>query len=154
MAREVLYRVCYGTSDVKSSPANSYLASQLTIQPALLHNYRRHRVYGCDYPGMIAEEGGSVRGTYVTGLTDGDIFRLDVFEGSDYERVPVKVSLLKDNTENGEQREAETYVFMDKDALEKEEWDYEDFRRTKLHNWASVGSVEYDGKLGVIEWGW
>lgn len=36
-----------------------------------------------------------MRGAYVTGLTDADIWRLDIFEGSEYERVKVKCRVLK-----------------------------------------------------------
>jgi len=50
--------------------------------------------------------------------------------------------------ENGvEVVETETYVFIDKSELEDEEWDFEDFKKTKLQNW--VGDVhrseEYAG---------
>jgi len=87
-----------------------------------------------------------VRGTYVTGLTDENVRSLDWFEGEQYERVKVRVVLLKDGVEGGvgeEVKEAETYVFTAGDeALEKKEWDYEVFRREKLGNWADR-SEEY-----------
>lgn len=87
-----------------------------------------------------------MRGTYVTGLTDENVRSLDWFEGEQYERVKVRVVLLKDGVEGGvgeEVKEAETYVFTAGDeALEKKEWDYEVFRREKLGNWADR-SEEY-----------
>lgn len=36
-----------------------------------------------------------VRGTLVTGLTDGDVWRLDIFEGAEYVRRGVRVSVLR-----------------------------------------------------------
>jgi hypothetical protein len=134
MAREILHRVCYGSSDVAHDPVKSVLASQLTIQPAILHDHCRHRVHGCDYPGIILEKGHNVRGTYVTGLTDGDIYRLDCFEGDEYERVKVKVEVV--GGAGKDRLEAMTYVYTAGDQyLERKEWDYEEFRREKMHRW-------------------
>jgi len=83
----------------------------------------------------------------VTGLTDGDIDRLDTFEGCQYERHHVCPKLL----ENGEETKdvvAETYIFTDEWFLEPEEWDYDDFRKNKLRYWMD-DSLEYDGKLPI-----
>ena len=95
---------------------------------------------------MIYEKGHSVQGTYVTGLTDGDIYRLDHFEGGEYIRVTVKVMLLDANGgAHGDMLDAETYVFTAGDSrLEKREWDFEEFRQEKLRNWADH-SEEYQG---------
>jgi hypothetical protein len=144
MAPEVLHRVCYGPGAIGKDPAKTYLASQLTIQPAILHDYCRHRVRHCDYPGIVAEASHTVRGTYVTGLTDGDIFRLDTFEGSEYRRIKVKVELVEDG---GESVEAETYLYTaGEHRLEKMEWSYEEFRKDKMHRWAD-NSSEYQGRI-------
>ena len=168
MASPVLHRVCHGTS--KPEP---WQIQGLTIKPAILHNYRRHRVLGRDYPGLVPADsssaatgepnpngGGSdslsrssVRGTLVTGLTDADIWRLDIFEGSEYEKRAVKVRVLEnedgdssggnltsnilDAKETGPEVEAVTYVWTaDKDVLENEEWDFQSFLRDKMHLWA------------------
>ncbi|KAI9647271.1 hypothetical protein NHQ30_003654 [Ciborinia camelliae] len=150
MAPEVLHRVIYGSSTHPSS-------TSLTITPALLSDYCRHRVRFADYPAIISEPGHTVRGTYVTGLTPSNMQKLDWFEGSQYERKVVTVKILtpKDKehvhdasgimaeaVETGEVKEAQTYVFTDLDALEKGEWDFAFFRREKLRNWAN-GSEEY-----------
>lgn len=154
MAREVLFRVCYGSSDVSDNPFKAKLAASLSINDAILHNYCRHKVERADYPGIIPEKGHSVRGTYVTGLTEHDIQRLDWFEGSEYRRRKVTVALLKPDTQNslveGGEVQTETYVFTaGAHRLEKEEWDYEVFRREKLHRWADH-SEEYDGKVSFL----
>lgn len=152
MAREILYRVCYGSSDISNNVAKSLLASKLVIKPAILQGFCRHKVKHADYPGIIPEEGHSVLGTYVTGLTDGDIYRLDAFEGSEYTRQKVKVYVSQrtgGKIESGDEMETamtETYVYTCGDArLEKEEWDYEDFRKQKLMNWVDADH-EYAGK--------
>ena len=145
MVREILHRVCYGAGQFKNDPAKALLASQLTIHPAILHDFCRHRVRFCDYPGIIPEKGHTVRGTYVTGLTDGDIYRLDYFEGDEYERRKVKVKLVNEG-EGGKELEAETYVYIAGDeTLEKMEWDFEEFRRERLHRWTGE-SEEYQGE--------
>ncbi|KAH7360223.1 AIG2-like family-domain-containing protein [Rhexocercosporidium sp. MPI-PUGE-AT-0058] len=145
MAREVLYRVIYG--DEELTPVTTILASKLTRTPAILHNHCRHKVLSDDYPGVIPQEGHSVRGLCVTGLTDADMYRLDIFEGDEYTRVKATVKLLVHDGEKeveGEERETETYIFTAPESrLEKGEWDYEEFRREKMWRWAST-SKEYD----------
>jgi hypothetical protein len=152
MAPEILYRVCYGTHDFSNDTFKADLAASLSIKPAILHEYCRHRVEQADYPGIIPEKGHTVRGTYVTGLTEHDVMHLDAFEGSEYRRRKVKVVLLKpdgqnDLVESGGEVQTETYVLTAGfHRLEKEEWDYEVFRKEKLYRWVDQ-SVEYEGKL-------
>jgi hypothetical protein len=145
MAREVLYRVCYGSSNLTDYPLAASLAASLVIKPAILHDFCRHRVKMADYPGIIAEKCHTVRGTYVTGLTENDIACLDRFEGSEYNRCKVKVEILTADGQRGEELETETYVFIaGTHCLEEKEWDYEVFRREKMHRWADH-SDEYKG---------
>lgn len=148
MAPQVLHRVCYGSPN-----PTAFQKSLLTIQPAILHSYRRHKVRDCDYPAIIPLAGASVRGTYVQGLTDGDIWRLNVFEGDQYTREKVRIKLLKkvgdeqgQGNVEGQEVEAETYVWADgtKD-LENGEWDFAEFRAQKIARWIG-GNEEYEGK--------
>lgn len=121
MAPQVLHRVIHGRPDPEP-----WQKALLTFQPAILHGYRRHRVRGADYPGIIPVGGAvlsapesqsqsqsqsqlqgqsqagstrpaSVLGTLVSGLTDGDIHRLGIFEGSEYTLSPVKVRTLQES---------------------------------------------------------
>jgi len=130
--------------------------AHLKIYPAILPDHSRHHVRYADYPGMIAHPGSSVRGTYVVGLSDRDVGRLDTFEGSQYVRVKVQVWLLPDEdakegkateeAKNGGEHEyvaAETYIFKDENDLLKKEWDYEVFKREKMSRWVGE-SDEYD----------
>ncbi|KAI9716172.1 MAG: hypothetical protein M1828_000455 [Chrysothrix sp. TS-e1954] len=69
----------------------------LTVRPAILPGHIRHRVKAADYPAVVPDndgKGDGVRGTMVTGLTKKDLFRLDIFEGDEYERMDVEVMLL------------------------------------------------------------
>lgn len=160
MAPPVLYRVIYGTTNPEP-----WQRSLTTVQPALLQSYRRHKVRHADYPGIVpftptAEIAtSSVRGTFVTGLLDEDVRRLDIFEGSQYTRRRVRVKVLKsamiglhdpvDEARLNEyvecEEEAETYVWSDpRSDLETEEWDFEEFRRDKMWAWIGEGRGDVD----------
>ncbi|KAI1433518.1 AIG2-like family-domain-containing protein [Xylaria sp. CBS 124048] len=138
MANEVFFTVCYRSSgkDV------GLLRAMHTFQPAILPGYCRRRVKHADYPGITEDPAHEVRGVYVTGLTEMNIFHLDMFEGYEYERKTVKVRLLstvgddkgKGNVE-GKEVECQVYVFNDPSRLEDREWDFQEFRTQKMKNW-------------------
>lgn len=147
MAPEVLYRVCFG-----STKPEAWQVQGLKVQPAILHGYARRKVRYCDYPAIVRSSGATVRGTFVSGLTDGDIWRLDIFEGSQYERQKVSLKLLeqvgddsgKGNVEGGEV-EAEAYIWIENEAgLEGGEWDLAEFKREKMGRWIGEDD-EYEG---------
>lgn len=149
MEPQVLYRVCYG-----SPTPTSFQKSLLDIRPAILHKHCRHKVRGRDYPAITPSPPDSVRGTCVHGLTDGDFFRLDIFEGDEYERRKVKIRTLEvegdehgnGNIEGGE-IVVDTYIWVaGEDELEEGEWDFGDFKREKMQRWIAHRD-EYDGKI-------
>lgn len=103
---------------------------KLTPKPAVLHGFQRRRVKWADYPGIIpstststtagtgvtttstpatesneSNESNSVLGTLVTGLTNTDIQKLDLFEGSEYEKQIVSVRVLREGDAIGGRRE-------------------------------------------------
>ncbi|OQD88239.1 hypothetical protein PENANT_c004G08346 [Penicillium antarcticum] len=98
MAPQILHRVIHGRADPEP-----WQKAMLSFQPAILHGYRRHRVRGVSYPGIVPvvdtdkETGGqsSVLGILVSGLTEGDIYRLDKFEGDEYIHRKVTVRTLR-----------------------------------------------------------
>lgn len=142
MAPQVLHRVLYGST----SPHPTQLEA-LKIQPAILPRYVRHRVAHCDYPAVIPslEPSACVRGTCVRGLTAADQWRLDVFEGDEYERVKVRIRPLDASGEQKDEVEVETYVWIGPlEDLEKNEWDFEEFKREKLSRWAGTSDA-YEG---------
>ncbi|KAI0012802.1 AIG2-like family-domain-containing protein [Xylariaceae sp. FL0662B] len=138
MAPEVFFTVCYRFSNENVA----LLKSIHKFQPAMLHGFCRRRVQDADYPGITPDSDHEVRGMYVTGLTDANIFHLDNFEGSEYERKKVKVRLLEKVGNNqgeghveGEEVECEVYVFKYPSSLENREWDFEEFRTQKMKRW-------------------
>lgn len=138
MAAEVFFTVCYRFSNENVS----LLKSLHDFKPAILHGFCRRRVKDADYPGITPDEDHEVRGMYVTGLTDANMYHLDAFEGAEYERQTVKVRLLsqvgddkgRGNVE-GEEVECEVYVFKYPEELEDREWDFEEFRKHKMKKW-------------------
>ncbi|GAB7351054.1 hypothetical protein MBLNU459_g1534t1 [Dothideomycetes sp. NU459] len=138
MAPQVLHRVIYGMS--ATSPNNRHTAA-VTSTPAILPSHRRHRVSNADYPAILpSSPSSSVRGTFVTGLSDADMWRLDIFEGGEYARRTVEVQLLKDDAGAGAGdavvAEAQTYVWIaGAHRLEDREWDFETFKTEKLRFW-------------------
>ena len=147
MAPEVLHRVVRGPTTTTESHQSLSM-----VRPAILHDYHRCKVRNADYPAIIPMDGACVRGSFVSGLSDAAMRRLDIFEGSEYIRRHVKLKLLeqvgdvdgKGNVE-GEEVEAETYVWCSPmSELENEEWDFAEFQREKMHRW--VGScAEHPG---------
>jgi hypothetical protein len=99
-------------------------------------------VKSADYPAILPSSAtSSVRGTLVTGLTDGDIWRLDIFEGSEYTRRKVMVKVLNQDDGEGEEVEAETYIWVaGAHRLEEQEWDFDEFVKEKMGRW--VGGDE------------
>jgi hypothetical protein len=97
----------------------------------------------------------------VEGLTDGDLWRLDIFEGSEYERRKVKVRILEENNKSkdglgnlsqkeednieGPEVEAETYIWTaGAQNLEESEWDFAEFVREKMKWWVGKEAAEVD----------
>lgn len=135
MLPAVLHRVCHGTSIPEEHQKNLFSA-----RAAILHHHQRHRIKEADYPAVLPcdEPHTCVRGTYVSGLTDEDLWRLDIFEGKEYERRKVNVKILDEECREIEDAEAETYIWIaDEDQLEKREWDFDEFVRQKVLNWVA-----------------
>ncbi|KAL6691543.1 AIG2-like family domain-containing protein [Trichoderma pleuroticola] len=143
MAPEVFFSVCYGDKQPPQAIQDLH-----TFTPAILDGYCRHRVQYADYPAIVAEEGHCVRGMYATGLTEANLQKLDIFEGSEYKRINTKVKLLKLEGEKeveGEVKEASVYVFLNANDLEKREWDFEEFRQQKMQMWTRGDWAFTDG---------
>ncbi|KAK3900670.1 AIG2-like family-domain-containing protein [Staphylotrichum tortipilum] len=146
MVPDVFYSVCYNSKDVPDAIAKLH-----SFRPALLHGYCRRRVKYADYPGITEDSAHDVFGTFTTGLTKANMAKLDFFEGSQYERRTVSVTLLEklgnvkgEGQVEGQERKAEVYVYLDKRELEEKEWDLEEFRREKLQQWTRAGYVFED----------
>lgn len=105
--------------------------------PARLDNYARFAITGETYPGMVAEDGASVIGVLYLDVSERDIAALDAFEGSEYRREDVLVTL-----ETGETIAAGTYIYLLPEKLSQSPWSPEAFRLERF-----IGSYCRD-KLG------
>ncbi|MGD9016041.1 MAG: gamma-glutamylcyclotransferase [Desulfobacterales bacterium] len=92
--------------------------------PAVLPNYRRSQLKDADYPGIAPSRGSETPGTLFRGFDEGDLDRLDRFEGSLYQRRPVTVL-----TAPGVQKTAWTYVVRKRfrNRLTRRSWHLEQF---------------------------
>ncbi|EPE05013.1 disease resistance protein [Ophiostoma piceae UAMH 11346] len=140
MAPEVFFTVCYRLGRPPAA-----LIKQHPFQDAMLHGYTRHRVQGQDYPGIIEDstEGACVRGMLAEGITETNMHRLDVFEGREYERRTVDVDIEVEGVKKTVK--AQVYVYKKPDRLERREWDFEEFRREKMHKWARA-DLTFEGE--------
>lgn len=93
---------------------------------ATLHGHRRHPVLGQHYPGMVPAADAAVTGVLYLDLPPVVWPRLDAFEGEEYARVPLAVSLA-----DGRTVEAWTYLFKPRygNRLGGGDWDFEHFLR-------------------------
>ena len=139
MAPEVFFTVVQGTAQPPGIIQQLY-----SFRPALLRDFCRHRVRYADYPAIVPQSGESVRGVLVTGLTDANFAKLDHFEGSEYRKENVTVAVLDERGDErgegcekvGQETGAVVYVFKDEAGVEKGEWDFEHFRKERLHFWS------------------
>lgn len=86
--------------------------------PARLHDYVRLAVRGASYPGIVEREGAQVDGLLYLDVDPADLDRLDAFEGSEYARRDLVVSLP-----DGSQNTAAAYVYLLPAKLDEHEWD-------------------------------
>ncbi len=99
---------------------------EFASEPASLAGHARHPVQGQDYPGLRPAEAGVVPGRLYRDVDAAAWARLDAFEGPEYERVPVDVTLA-----TGEVVPAWAYRFRAEMAerLLPGEWDGAAFER-------------------------
>ena len=105
---------------------------------ATLANFLRSRLSGFDYPGIFPHPQGQVRGILYFDLPQAALARLDAFEGDQYLRQEVAVTL-----DDGQRLPATTYVLVaDCHALVTgEEWDFASFLASAKDHFLAT----YDG---------
>ena len=95
---------------------------------AELPGFRRERVAGETYPGIVHDARVKTVGRVYFGLDAEDLRRLDQFEGAAYQRTAVTVCFIPPSGEPVRLK-VETYVFGDETALSGEPWGPEAFER-------------------------
>ena len=61
------------------------------LSPAIVHNYAAFKVAKVSYPCLLPHQGGRAEGFYFENLTDADLAKLDLFEGVNYTRTPLRI---------------------------------------------------------------
>ena len=109
MCADIMTRVCGHATDACN---------------AVLAGHSRHPVRGEDYPAIVPDEGGRVVGRLYAGIGASAWERLDSFEGHQYERRLVTVTL-----QDEQQLDAWAYVFRPQYGalLGPGDWDFEAF---------------------------
>ncbi|KNC75953.1 hypothetical protein SARC_11532 [Sphaeroforma arctica JP610] len=103
---------------------------------AVLCDHARFAVDGEIYPGLISKAGTSIEGL-VFDVSAEDIQILDEFEGEEYVRTAVSVSLVEPNNtdtpENSSDIEANVYIYIGDLEKLKGSWSPSDFAATTGH---------------------
>ncbi|KAJ5461467.1 uncharacterized protein N7458_003019 [Penicillium daleae] len=101
MAPQMLHRVIHGSPDPEP-----WQKALIRFQPALLHGYRRHRVRGADYPGIVAEnepesDSKSEESPQDQRQKQQCWVSLYTYEGSEYVKETVNVGALRAQSQEG-----------------------------------------------------
>lgn len=95
---------------------------------AELSGYVREGVIGERYPGIRAQPGGITAGRVYLDVDAETLARLDAFEGAEYRRATVSVTVKGDGGLSAP-IEAQVYVFVDPARLDGKPWDPDRFER-------------------------
>lgn len=90
---------------------------------ARLDGHARFAITGETYPGMVAQAGASVAGVLYFDVSGEDVDALDAFEGCEYRRTQVLVTL-----QTGETVAAGTYIYLLPEKLSSSPWMPEAFQ--------------------------
>jgi len=118
----------YGTL-MLPSVMTAVTAREFRFNPAILKGYARFTVKGESYPGIIPATDAVTKGIIYFYVDERSFERLDQFEGSLYQRTPVRVE-----TEEREIRDAETYVIKPeyRGCLSSKKWNVTEFSQKHL----------------------
>lgn len=94
---------------------------------ARLDGHARFEIDNETYPGVIPQAGASVDGLLYFDVSPQDLAALDAFEGSEYRRDEVRVSL-----ESGETVDAGVYLYLYPEKLSESPWIPEAFRMERF----------------------
>ncbi|RJF97142.1 gamma-glutamylcyclotransferase family protein [Noviherbaspirillum saxi] len=95
--------------------------------PATLPGHARFVLKNETYPGVIAQPGQSVAGLLYFDVSPQDVVALDAFEGDEYRRVAVGVTL-----DSGETVEAQAYLYLLPQKLSDSPWLPEAFQMQRF----------------------
>lgn len=94
---------------------------------AVAAGHARYAIKDETYPGMIAQSGGTVEGVLYFDVVQDDIAALDAFEGGEYRRESIAVTLA-----GGETVQADTYIYLAIERLSESPWLPEAFQMERF----------------------
>jgi gamma-glutamylcyclotransferase (GGCT)/AIG2-like uncharacterized protein YtfP len=121
----------YGTLEIPSV-FRAVAGQERPSRPALLREYVRYLVRGERFPGIAERAGSSTPGTLYLDLSPGMIERLDRFEGPEFQRKVVLVTMA-----DGERHPAFAYA-VSPDMLSETPWDRDTFVRKHLKDFLAA----------------
>ena len=95
--------------------------------PAVAAGFSRHKILGETYPGMIAQADCAVDGIVYFDVAPHDLEALDSFEGVEYRREQISVTLDSDET-----IQACTYIYLHPEKLSESPWQPETFQMARF----------------------
>ena len=113
------------------------VAGRYRSQPAVLHEHRRYAVTGVCYPAIVAMPGERLHGLLYLDVGTDDLARLDAFEGDEYRRDALPVTLS-----TGQTVSAWTYVWLDHGRLADAPWLTEAFPLREFLETYATGTGE------------
>jgi gamma-glutamylcyclotransferase (GGCT)/AIG2-like uncharacterized protein YtfP len=108
---------------------NPVLRGKVKKENAILSGYRRVKIHGESYPGLIEDSSHHVEGILLSNLSHSNLKQLDIFEGDYYERQKVSVT-----TRENEKVTCEVYLFKTryKHLLSRTSWCSKTFYKKHL----------------------
>lgn len=96
-------------------------------ESAVLNDHARFALVDDTYPGVVPHREATVEGVLYCDVDEVDVAALDAFEGSEYQRETVTVTLASGMTVS-----AQTYVFLATHRLSAQSWEPQAFRMSRF----------------------
>uniref|UniRef100_A0A0A0LM13 Putative gamma-glutamylcyclotransferase n=1 Tax=Cucumis sativus TaxID=3659 RepID=A0A0A0LM13_CUCSA len=105
---------------------------------AVLHGHQRFSVRGRVYPAILPVENERVTGKVLFGITNPELYILDMFEDVEYEKSVVEASLL----DGSEKITALTYVWNNNSYPDflYGEWNFEEWKQSRMDEFVQMTS--------------
>ncbi|KAL0557728.1 hypothetical protein IC582_006278 [Cucumis melo] len=103
---------------------------------AVLHGYQRFSIRGRVYPAILPVENERVTGKVLFGITNPELYILDMFEDVEYEKSVVEASLL----DGSEKLRALTYVWNNNryPGFLYGEWNFEEWKQSRMDEFVQM----------------
>ncbi|XP_023639347.1 AIG2-like protein D [Capsella rubella] len=114
---------------------------------ATLPDFHRFSIKGRVYPAILPAKDDTVSGRVLFGITDHELYVLDEFEDTEYERQNVQVLL----TDSSEKLLTKTYIWANKDDPDLfGTWDFEEWKQLHMEGFLKM-TKEFAQELNLPE---